>query len=520
MNFEIKGTYIGIAMVLGLVLGVFKYHCDTPKASEAKAEEVVEWSPEQRMAYLETSGRVQKAHREAIGASMREVNRRLHIATAQRDNEAPSADEVDTITIVFSANVHGEREDCGCKRNPLGGLSRRQTLVELAADSASDAHDTWWGKGLPHPDAVFNVDAGDLLFKSTSLEHHPEEMQSKAREHAEAVVAGLGAHAPDVVNIGELDLVFGLDTYRDYVAKASFPVISANLYTKNGERPFEGHHVVSRGGKKVAFVGLLKPKSRVHHYYEKRELDVRDPLEAYAQELSKLPDDVDLVVMLSNLGMKDTIELVEKLDGEGARVDAAVVSNTNRLTRSPEWAAGVPVVEPLSRGKYFGRLDVRLGDEKGVSYANAMHDPRKVVQDYRRAWSSYFDAREQERETAREIAGLETKLGAREATARATDEKASGVSSGEGNAEKFVEPTTAQTTSRIEFLKKKMPTLQKRIETTSKAVARETAGLGSIEEMVAYGDGDDWASVRIVQVKLEIPQDKKVRRVLDRYAEK
>lgn len=530
MNFEIKGIHIVAAMALGLVLGVFKYACDkveTPEGPEAEAEEVVELSPEQRLAFMTVKGGIQTAHREAIGASMREVNRKLHIAERQRDKEAPSAEEADVLTIVFSANNHGEREDCGCKRNPLGGLTRRQTLVELAGDSANESHKKWWGDALPKSDAVFNVDAGDLLFKSTSLEHHPEPMQKKAREHAEAVVAGLSAHAPDVANVGEIDLVFGLDTYRDYVAKASFPVISANLYTEGGERPFDGHKVVSRDGKKVAFVGLLKPKSRVHEYYKKRKLDVRDPHKAYVEELSTLPEDVDLVVMLSNLGVKDTAELVEGLEGEGARVDAAIVSNTNRLTRSPEWAAGVPIVEPLSRGKYFGRLDVRLGDEAGVSYANAMEDPRKVVQEYRRAWSSYFNAREQERKTAEEIAELEKELAAQKERARQTDGKLAEKQNSkeqkkeaEGKAEKFVESTSAQKKSRIEFLKKKLPTLQKKVETTSKAVAQETAGLGSIDELVAYGDGDDWASVRIVQVKLEIPQDKKVRRALDRYAGK
>ncbi|QDG49258.1 hypothetical protein FIV42_00425 [Persicimonas caeni] len=531
MNFEIKGKHIAAAVVLGVFFGVIKYQCDSvepPEKVEAEAEEVVELTPEQRLASLEATGAVASAHQEAINASMREVNRRLHIAERQREQKAPAADEVDVLTILFSANIHGEREDCGCKRNPLGGLSRRQTLVELAREHDSKPTEKWWGSELPAPDAVFNVDAGDLLFKSTSLEHHPEEMQNKAREHARAVVAGLGAHAPDVVNVGELDLVFGLDTYRDYVAKASFPVVSANLYTKEGERPFDGHQVVSRDGKKVAFVGLLKPKSRVHEYYKKRELDVRDPQKAYVDELAKLPDDVDLVVMLSNLGMNDTTDLVETLVEEGARVDAAVVSNTNRLTRSPEWAAGVPVVEPLSRGKYFGRLDLRLGEEPGVAYANAVEDPRKVVQDYRRAWSSYFSAREQERNTAREIAELEREFASQKERARETDEKLArkeGGKDGEkeggegkGDAERFVDAAGAKAQSRIEFLKKKLPTLQKRVETTSKAVADQVAKLGTIDDMVAYGDGDDWASVRIVQVKLEIPQDRKVRRVLDRLS--
>jgi 2',3'-cyclic-nucleotide 2'-phosphodiesterase (5'-nucleotidase family) len=527
MDFEISRLHVGVAIAMGILIGVLQVQCESHEAHDEQAEaDQVELTPSERLAYIEATGAVQRAHKAGFDESMREVNRRLNVLEKQHDQNAPSADETDVFTILFRANNHGERNDCGCKHNPLGGLARHQTLVDLAANTASDEATKWWGDGLPATDALFNVDAGDLLYRTATLDVQPKGVQTAARDHAKAVVGALAASPPDVVNVGEIDLVFGLDSYQKLVSAAAFPVVSANLYDADGDRPFKGHHIVSRGGKKVAFIGLLKPKARVHDYYKARNIEVRPAKKAYVQEVQKLPEGVDVVVLLSNLGMNDTTALVESLDKQGVRIDAGVVSNTNRLTRSPVWAGGVPLVEPLSRGKYFGRLDIRLGAEQGVSYANAIEDPSEVVQNYRRAWSAYFGAHAQRRTIAAQIATLDKELAEQRERAQKTDDKLAdkkakkGTKEQKGKAEKFVDKTAQATQSRIEFLQKKLTTLDTRVGATSETLAKQHAKLGSIDELVSYGDGDDWATSRIVQVKIEIPEDGKVRRAIDRLESK
>jgi 2',3'-cyclic-nucleotide 2'-phosphodiesterase (5'-nucleotidase family) len=530
MNFEITKRHVGAAIVLGILFGVWQYQCNTwqrqrmeagAEGVEEEVDEPVELSPAEKMAHLQVRGVVKKAHRSAVDRALRQVTREIDTMRRQREQQAPTADEVDVVTFLFSANVHGEREDCGCKTNPLGGLDRRQTLIELAQDPQGKEARKWWGTRLMDSDATFVADAGDLLFRSGSLDKRPRRFQEQAEEHARAVIAALNVNPPDVVNVGELDLSLGIDTLRELLEVADFEPISANLYERGGSRAFDGHRVVSRDGKKVAFVGLTKADARRPNYYEERGVEVKAPQRAYLDELGELPEDVDLVVLLSNLGVPDTSALVEDLVGQGARVDAAIVSNTNKLTRSPEWAAGVPIVEPLSRGKYFGRLDVMLGDQPGVSYANAIQDPRQVIQNYRRAWSSYMGAHAKRREVAQKKAELEQKLDEQLDKARQVDDQVAdgGADASDRKAEKFVEATARRTRSRIEFFEKQLETLDRRILTTSKALAEQSGKLGTIEELVAPTEGDDWAAVRIVQLKLDMPQAPKVRRVLDRWKE-
>ena len=61
----------------------------------------------------------------------------------------PSGDDADHFTVVFSANNHGEREDCGCKRSPLGGLDRRATMAAWARGGAHSHATTFWGETIP-----------------------------------------------------------------------------------------------------------------------------------------------------------------------------------------------------------------------------------------------------------------------------------------------------------------------------------------------------------------------------------
>ncbi len=524
MEFDITRRWIFAALVMGVVLGVFQYQCDSRRmraqdAAEAKAAKP---TPDERLAMLGAHAGVQKAQRMAVYDALREVNRRLEVKQRKHDTKAPSADQTDVISILFTANNRGEREDCGCSHHPMGGLSRRQTMIELAKDPESREALKWWGRGLAKTKARFVVDAGDLMYRSATLRHNPPGLQKEAREQAKAVAAALAADPPDVLNVGELDLVFGLDTYKKLVQPAHLSAISANLYTTDGKRPFAGHKVVERGGKKVAFIGLTKAKPLVHEYFKKRALVVKPPEKAYRAELAALPDDVDLVVLLSNLGVRDTATLVENLRHDHKRVDAAIVSNSNRLTREPVWAAHIPVVEPLSRGKYLGRLEFRLGKTPGVAYADAIEDPRKVVQEYRRAWTGYFEARKKRLDTERTIVEKKKHLAeAKTALKDAPDTAPMDIDAAEPpKTKKQVQADIAHTKSRIEYLSKLVDTLDKRVETTSQTLVHRGRDLGSIDDLVKYTDGDDWATVRVVPLAIKIPQDKRVRHILDRYVRK
>ena len=478
-----------LALCAGLLCLIAVSGCDRDAGDAARpvAEPLAEAgppTPQQVVAYTTAEDAVltalQRSHAAAARPSAAALRERK-----SGDVPAEVREQAEIVTVVFGANNHGEREDCGCKSNPLGGLTRRDTLVDLAGatdDAAARADGgAWWGAEAA-TDRVIHVDAGDLFFKTATLSKTSEPIQQGAKRDARAVAEALAATGPDAVNVGELDLALGLDTLLELREATGLPMISANLRAADGGEPLPGHRVVERDGAKVAVVGLTKDAPRLPNYYAERGAEVVPAEAAYLAELEELPDDVDLVVLLSNLGVQETRGLVESLRQKGARVDAAVVSNSNRLTRRPEWAAGVPIVEPMSRGKYLGRMDLYLQGEGTPAWTNAAVDPAEALRDYRRAWSNYVANRKQLNDLDRQIAGEEPA----EASAR-------------------------------EFARKRREMARKRLEVTSEGVAQAHAALrGALSP--AESTGDDWLAVRVVPVKLAIPEDPAVRRVLDRAA--
>ncbi|CAN0582071.1 unnamed protein product, partial [Laminaria digitata] len=199
---------------------------------------------------------------------------------------------------------------------------------------------------------------------------------------------------PRAFNVGELDVVFGKERLLQLAKRATFPFISSNLLDAETKKPiFPGHVIAQRDGKKVAFIGLSKARPQITGYYEARGMEVAESLASYKAELAKLPGDVDLVVLLMNDGVANAQTFARDLKREGGRVDLILSSNSNRLTRDPEWIDGVPILEPMSRGKYFGRVDVWAAGDGALNYANDIPGKIVTIEAYRRHWTTYLQAR-------------------------------------------------------------------------------------------------------------------------------
>ncbi|MBA2663247.1 MAG: hypothetical protein H0U74_13220 [Bradymonadaceae bacterium] len=472
--------------------------CDSKTKSETKLEPAIsESAPPAGMALatLEARSAMLGAHKRGFDTAFRRIEAQLHHARQGRHATRPAPEDSQILSLVFSANVQGELEESGSSANPMGGFSRRHTLIGLHAKPSTDEAQKWWGRGMPTTTTSFVVDAGDLLFGSSTLDRQAAEEQKAGEIGAQAVIAALNRQPLDAFNVGELDLVLGLERVQALRKTAKFPFISANLRHVDGSQPFAGHVVVKRGKHKVAFIGLTKDKPRQSEYYANRSLKVLPALESYQEELLKLPADVSVVVLLSNLGMSPTRELVEQLNAQSLAVNAVVVSNSNRLTTSPSWVGSVPIVEPLSRGKYLGKLDLYLtGTKEGprsIAYANAFKDPTERVRAYRRAWSGYFKAREGHDALLRELETLRMTPGG-----------------------------TSEKGARMEALEAQVAITQQALDVTSGVVGEAAMQVGTLESMIEFGEGADWAELRVIQVKRGIDEDTGVRKVLDQWAAK
>lgn len=482
------------ARIVAVVCGFLVWGCqkDTKESAATDDVEVVARAerPQDVIAHAVAEASVMRALSNAVGMSFRQS-----VQTRQQGRLLPPEDlqkGATILSVVFSGNTHGEVDDCGCKANPLGGIARRATLIE-AVSTPSD----WWNHHDWTPNAVISVDAGDLLFKSSTLDRAPAQEQTRARYEAETLVAALNELQPSAVLAGELDFALGLDTFEALVAASKFKWISANL--KRGDALLLAPTArFEAAGREIGVIGLTRPEPSRTDYWKERGLSAEDPATAYKAHVGSIAD-ANLVVLLSNLGARDTERLIESLS-PAERPDVVYLSNSNALTRDPIWVGGTPMFEPLSQGKMVGRTDLLLRGPERPEWVNQGVDLQKVGQAYRRAWSNYTAARQRISDVRRDAAEQ-----ALEATRVPQTDK----------------PTRDRIDKQRSFLAKELQRANERLGIVSADLVRAASALDAARAAEGQPSaGDDWVDVQMADVKLAIPGERRVQKVVDARAKK
>lgn len=256
-----------------------------------------------------------------------------------------------TIALVYTSNVGGEYERCGCPVHPTGGLGRRAAEVDrIRAES----------------DAVISVDAGDLFLPADvgsparGRPPAPSELERRARLLAAAYARlGVTAFTP-----GERDLALGVPLLRRVLADAKVPTVSANLVDPRGSLLFAADRVVAVAGVKVGIFGVTAT-SPPDPAWRAWGVQARDPLASARAEVASLRSrGARVVVALVHVGgTPDSKRLLSEVPG----IDWAVLGHSGRNLETPELVGGARELEAMSLGRNLGRLDLHVvaGDGAG-----------------------------------------------------------------------------------------------------------------------------------------------------------
>jgi len=177
-------------------------------------------------------------------------------------------------------------------------------------------------------DAVV-VDAGDWAPDFTK----PNE-QSKLKFQSEMYdLMGF-----DALGVGERELAFGLETFKELAAKSKTPVLSSNLIDKKTGKPvFKASVIVRKGGVKVGIFSVLGPKIDLPGNAGEL-VTVDDPIATAQKMVAELRKQADVVVCLAHLGRVEGEDLAAQVPGmdvvilahhpgfvaQGRRVNAAI----------------------------------------------------------------------------------------------------------------------------------------------------------------------------------------------------
>ncbi len=170
----------------------------------------------------------------------------------------------------------------------------------------------------------------------------------------------------DVMAPGNHDFQWpSVDTLRNLRA-SRFPWVCANLIEEKTGKPLLEPCVVREiGGVRVAFFGLIPPRSRgtsrLYKATHELGLKVVDPIETARRLVPEIRRSADIVILLSHLG----VNVDEKLPGvflgsmlslEGIRTAAGPPRDGSVGTPTATSLGAVPVVQAFQWGSRWGGL--------------------------------------------------------------------------------------------------------------------------------------------------------------------
>lgn len=263
-----------------------------------------------------------------------------------------------SFTLIYSGNLDGELEPCGCaEEGDLGGLKRQATIVDRLRSQKPD---------------LFLVSSGGLLSSA----------QAHERLTSEFILTGIEAIGYDALGVQWTDLAYG----ASFIAGRDLAWVTSNWIGKE----FAPTALVARGQVRLAVFSWLEPENSPHKDIRAGDSPAharKDELLAALRSAKKQGN----VTLLMTALTRDAVVQDFKLSD----VDIVLVKSAYEKYGQPVFADGTLFLQPGSRGMRLGRAEITLnGSGKIASFEHEVISMPTSVPDAPRmlAWYDAYNA--------------------------------------------------------------------------------------------------------------------------------
>jgi len=177
------------------------------------------------------------------------------------------------------------------------------------------------------------------------------------------MVEGMNRARYDAMAVGRMDALKGLEVLQARAAEAEFDILSANLVDPGSqELLFEPYTIIEREGARIGIIGIsdadvaqMPPMAAVAAYV--------DATEAAQRYVAELRDQVDVLIVLSRLGLGENKELAAAAPG----INVIIGGKTRRVMNAPERVGDTLITEMGYNGERGGKLTAFIGAD-GAPY--------------------------------------------------------------------------------------------------------------------------------------------------------
>ncbi|MFC0333199.1 bifunctional metallophosphatase/5'-nucleotidase [Paenibacillus sepulcri] len=143
------------------------------------------------------------------------------------------------------------------------------------------------------------------------------------------------------------------DAYREH---ARFQTICANMHQKSsGERPswLQPSTIIQKGRLRIGIIGVT---AAFADFYDLLDWNAGDPIDAVAEQAAALRGRVDVLVVMSHLGLAFDRQMAQKVEG----LDLILGGHTHHLLEEPEVIGRTYICAAGKFGDYIGRIEIGL----------------------------------------------------------------------------------------------------------------------------------------------------------------
>ncbi len=170
----------------------------------------------------------------------------------------------------------------------------------------------------------------------------------------------------DAWAIGNHELDKGWQNTSAFVADSKVQVLSANLVKVNGEMAFPGQapsKIYSLGDIRVGVIGATT--EGMDHLVSKSAFDglaIQPVLETVGPEVARLRPQVDLVVLLTHIGVEEDQAIADAVPG----IDLIVGGHSHTYQTPAIQTGSTWIVQAGSYARSLGTLQIRVGEQGGI----------------------------------------------------------------------------------------------------------------------------------------------------------
>ena len=182
----------------------------------------------------------------------------------------------------------------------------------------------------------------------------------------------------DVAILGNHEFDYGLDKLKELRDDITSKYICANFcYQKNKTAIFDPYKIIEKGGKKIAFIGVLTPLAFSRTYLstlrdsngepiydflsDNNAQELYDRIQKYINELRNIKK-VDYVILLTHIGMKEEQYTSDGLLSKLENVDAVLDGHTHRvynITTKDKNSKDIHISQAGTKLKNIGKLIIK-----------------------------------------------------------------------------------------------------------------------------------------------------------------